>query len=272
MQTIERLLRRIADNMRYVRCFSSWTARAWYLSARAASLLGASSKTVQDLTGRAGGLVNVRGYRFDVRYNSADIAVLHPGHERETREWFQALFNARGRAGVFIDVGAHCGSYAICNESGFDRIIAVEPHPDNFQALTRNIELSRLSDRIQPHQVAVGATTGSGRLFLATDDMHTLLPTQRGVNSIVVRQLTIDDLLAQCGVAPDCVRVLKADIEGAESDLIRGGGGLLTRGHPDLVLEANGEAAVVTLVELLAPHHYRLTRRFDGLNLLFQRN
>ncbi|MGH6628211.1 MAG: FkbM family methyltransferase, partial [Burkholderiales bacterium] len=66
--------------------------------------------------------------------------------------------------------------------------------------------------------------------------------------------------------------VLKADIEGAEPELIKGGSRLLTVGRPDLVLEANSEAAITTLSQMLSQYDYRLTRRLDDLNLLFQRN
>lgn len=272
MQQDRHFIRRVVDSISYSWCFSSWAARAWYLSGRVASVLGASRETVRDLTGRAGGLAIVRGYQFEIRCGSADIAILHPGHEQETDEWFQKRCEAHGREGVFVDVGAHSGSYSVINERGFERVIAVEPHPDNFKALLRNIELNNLNDRIEACQVAVGAQSILGRLFLATDDTHTLLPTKPAQDFIEVRQVTIDDLLSQCGIDSASVRVLKADIEGAEPDLIRGGRRLLTLGHPDLVLEANDEAAITTLSQMLSQYDYRLIRRLDGLNLLFQRN
>ena len=51
--------------------------------------------------------------------------------------------------GIFIDVGAHIGKYAIAmakviGDKGL--VIAVEPHPENFSVLTENISLNHFEE------------------------------------------------------------------------------------------------------------------------------
>ena len=53
------------------------------------------------------------------------------------------------RGGVFLDVGAHVGKYTvmvskIVGSTGL--VVAVEPHPENFRVLKRNIKLNNLKN------------------------------------------------------------------------------------------------------------------------------
>src|ERR1041385_2005079 len=64
--------------------------------------------------------------------------------------------------GYVIDIGANVGTVCIplMRENGFQRALAFEPEPHNFNYLTRNIEQNQLGDRVSAFQVALSANDG----------------------------------------------------------------------------------------------------------------
>jgi FkbM family methyltransferase len=144
----------------------------------------------------------------------------------------------------FVDVGANSGVYTVAarrwvGEAG--RVVAVEPSPREFNKLTANLDLNGMSD-VAAVQAALGAAPGRGALLVAPDayaGMNTLAPRfgnfdgpVQAVTEVEVR--TLDEI---CGSMAR-VDVIKADVEGAEADLLRGGMGTLRRHRPALILEA----------------------------------
>jgi hypothetical protein len=106
------------------------------------------------------------GYQFEPRAGTSDRDVLYAFNEVQTR-WFLRQRFARGRSGgVFLDVGAHCGSFSILLESFFDTVLAIEPLPGNYRALERNIELNELGRKIRMFNVAAGAEHANARFFV----------------------------------------------------------------------------------------------------------
>ena len=78
--------------------------------------------------------------------------------------------------GVFIDIGANVGYYAIkafhrLGPKG--RVIAIEPNPDVALRLKRNMYLSG-ADGIELHEVAVADSDGEVTLFSPRDQTHGL--------------------------------------------------------------------------------------------------
>jgi FkbM family methyltransferase len=247
-----------------------WSARAWYLVGRLSGYLRLNSWSAAAL-GRVCGPAVIGGYRYEIRGRTIDYAVLHPGHERETRAWLSDVFSKDPIPGVFLDIGAHCGSFSIPLERFFERVLALEPCPANHRALVHNLRLNDLQDKIQADQVAVSSSSGAAMLHLAFDDTHSLVSAAQPARSISVPTTTVDELLEREGIAPDRVRLLKADVEGAEIDVLRGSTGLLARGMPILLLEATSDERARALEEYVAARGYTLVRRMDQRNLLFRR-
>lgn len=75
-----------------------------------------------------------------------DFAILNPDFETFMSAWFQPK-----KHDVFVDIGSHVGKYAIptakaVGEEGL--VVAIEPHPENFKALQKNVKLNNLQNLV----------------------------------------------------------------------------------------------------------------------------
>jgi FkbM family methyltransferase len=162
---------------------------------------------------------------------------LRVSHDR--REWvlpmrmssedypaFRELFMYRyydhdlGEPQCILDLGGYCGYTAVAFSARFPeaRVAAVEPHPDNFAALTANIKLNNLP--VTVFQAAATVSDGPVQLFLGGGMTHGLVPTHHSTGgSITVEGLSVPTILDRLGW--DRIDLLKIDIEGAEEFLFR---------------------------------------------------
>jgi FkbM family methyltransferase len=112
--------------------------------------------------------------------------------------------------GTVIDAGAHVGLFALLASAHARRVVALEPHPANFAALTANVADNRV-ENVDARQRALWSERG--KVDLAEG-------TQSGAGSVLggegrrfaVQADTLDSMVAETGP----VDLLKLDIEGAE--------------------------------------------------------
>jgi FkbM family methyltransferase len=125
-----------------------------------------------------------------------------------------------GQPEHILDLGGYCGYTAVAFSARFPgaRIAAVEPHPDNFAALTANLKLNNLPVTI--FQAAATVEDGPVQLFLGGGMTHGLRPTYYSTGeAITVEGLSVPTILDRLGW--DRIDLLKIDIEGAEEFLFR---------------------------------------------------
>ena len=160
--------------------------------------------------------------------------------EPELVPWFQRYLRPHA---TVLDVGAHCGQFALIasrSQPGV-RVLAFEPDRDNAADLEHNLAANELRN-VQVRRVAVADR--AGQLPLYSDDEtfgfsdHSLA---RGAGIFagraeMVEAITLDSLLAELE-APVCL--IKMDIEGAELLALRGARRLLAAHQPALLLEVD---------------------------------
>lgn len=148
---------------------------------------------------------------------------------------------------VVVDIGAHEGMFAhACFERGAATVVSVEPHPENFARLTRN--LSHRPGSVRLNQAVWGA---SGPRWISLEAPPDTLPHSGGYQVAAmgrdpVRTIALDTLLLDAIEVGGTERIdlLKLDCEGAEWPA------LLTAQRLDLVDAICGE--------LHAAHLWRL--------------
>jgi FkbM family methyltransferase len=183
---------------------------------------------------------------------------------------------------VVVDVGSEYGYYAIKAAQLVGRrgkVIAIEPHPMNYNVLKKNIFYYKL-DNIIPVPKAAGARKEIRRLYEAYDFGGTsiLPPAQlhnigkerfykfirliRGGNlfailrekimkstpTYLVQVDTLENILNECNVSE--VNLIKIDVEGAELEVLLGSLNLLKKHKPVILIEV---------------HHHELGRKSENV-------
>ena len=179
---------------------------------------------------------------------------------------------------VFVDVGANAGLMVLAASRWVGpegRIFAFEPSTREYARLTDTIARNRLTHTTAV-QTALGSRAGSAVLRVA-DSAHGGLNTlgdSFAYAGILTEKMepvdvqTLDEFVETHGVPR--VAVIKIDVEGSETDVLRGARRLLQRDRPTLIIEVLGPALHATgssigqLEQLILQQGYSLHRIDDS--------
>lgn len=166
---------------------------------------------------------------------------------------------------TMLDVGANVGQFTVEGAravGAHGRVVAIEAAPRHVAAIGSSISANNLSN-VTVFDVAAGAVDGTARLTLPRNSnlgMFTL-GNVVGDDFFDVDVRRIDDLLAKAGVSS--LGLIKIDIEGSETNALRGAVQTLARFRPAILIELN-ESALVScgssareLKDFLATQGYR---------------
>ncbi|MDP1584350.1 MAG: FkbM family methyltransferase [Bradyrhizobium sp.] len=179
-------------------------------------------------------LVNLlRAGPLDVPYQGASFRLYHQASATERGALFNPDYNLEEldflrahspEGGVFVDVGANVGTYALAlaRHVGADgKVIAIEPHPVTHARLKFNREASGAT---QVTLVAAAAGPADGELVIETDGDNLgasrIVSGQSSGNAIRVPALRLQRILEEAGVSQ--VDALKIDVEGFEDRVLTG--------------------------------------------------
>ncbi|HET9781666.1 MAG TPA: FkbM family methyltransferase [Candidatus Dormibacteraeota bacterium] len=124
------------------------------------------------------------------------------------------------KAGCILDIGAHVGSFTVwaSRRAPRARLVAVEPNPQTYDLLLRNIHANGLNDRAVTLRAALGAEEGVAHLERLEHSLGTrLVRTTAPADAPLVGVRTLRDLLAQTGASE--IDFLKIDCEGQEYEV-----------------------------------------------------
>ena len=179
-------------------------------------------------------LVNLlRAGPLDVQYQGASFRFYHQASATERGALFNPDYNLAEldflrahspRDGVFVDVGANVGTYALAlarHVGAQGKVIAIEPHPVTHARLKFNREAS---GAVQVTLVAAAAGPADGELLIETDGDNLgashIVTGQPAGNAFRVPALRLQRILTEAGVSQ--VDALKIDIEGFEDRVLTG--------------------------------------------------
>ena len=155
-------------------------------------------------------------------------------------------FPSEGRRWL-LDVGANIGTVCIAfaREGVFTQALAVEPAPDTFRHLVKNVAMNNLEPAIRCVNVALSATSGTAELELSNNSgdhrvrvAGPLAPGQyaehqRSLIRVPVRRL--DELLDERGIDRRDVGLLWMDVQGHERHVLEGASKLLASRVPVVI-------------------------------------
>jgi len=165
---------------------------------------------------------------------------------------------------IVLDGGAHIGTYVkTALDAGAEKIVAIEPSPEALECLRRNFakEIASGTVIVYPKGIwdeekhLVFYANGNG----AAGDSF----VNRGANARVIADIpvtTVDKIVKELHLTR--VDIIKADIKGAGTRLIKGGAETIRAYHPRIVISVEEEpedpAKIHATVMSIAPnYHFR---------------
>ncbi|MFT5877146.1 MAG: FkbM family methyltransferase [Dokdonia sp.] len=193
------------------------------------------------------------------------------GWEYDTIKLFVPLIK---NAEVFLDIGANVGYYSLV-ASGLNptiKIIAFEPFPDAYDALTDNVQLNKFTN-IQSEKVALSDSKGSATFFYKKNPVFPDYKYQlAGDNGLVdydederfktiVSTLTLDEYLDTQNL--EKIDIIKMDTETTEYFILKGGKKSIHKFNPIIlceVLKGFNEEKMEELLQELEYVFFKVTK------------
>ena len=159
--------------------------------------------------------------------------------ENDLIEWCKQFCK---KDAMFLDIGAHTGSYAITLAPYSGKVIAFEPQKMTYYALCGGVALS-LATNIECLKLGLGnhAQNGAKTLHIVSNDgggstVHAP-PSDKILNSEVIEIRTLDSLGIQGQIS-----FIKMDVEENELQVLHGGMETIVRcGYPKILFESNSQ-------------------------------
>jgi FkbM family methyltransferase len=183
------------------------------------------------------------GLRLHYDFRSAIGQQLFYKGEFEKHEVHFFVELLRGRnAPIILDVGANIGVHALSWARALpgSTVYAVEPAPATADVLEANLGLN-VTKNVVLLRTAVSDESGEATFYCCEDDaFSSLKDTKRRVvkAQLKVPVTTIDEIVRSIGVTR--MDLIKIDVEGYESQVIKGAKETLTRFRPELFVEIYG--------------------------------
>jgi FkbM family methyltransferase len=142
---------------------------------------------------------------------------------------------------VFIDIGAHMGTYTWTCGRKAKMTYSFECNPQVFCYLAANIALHKLEDKIRPYPFALGSLNGEDNYYIRSADgggngIKKVFKTDENCQTLKVSTKTLDSFQIQN------VGFIKIDVEGAEKDVLMGAVETLkANNYPKILFEAWGD-------------------------------
>lgn len=169
--------------------------------------------------------------------NHLDYHARHGLFEASLIEWSRQFCR---KDALFLDVGAHTGSYAVSLASSARKVYAFEPQRMTCYALCGSVALSD-AENIECLPFGLGSPdqVGLRELAIVSEDGggSSLHPASQALRTETVEIRTLDSLGLE-----EPISLVKLDVEGNELQVLQGGVETLERcGRPTLLLESNRE-------------------------------
>jgi FkbM family methyltransferase len=154
-----------------------------------------------------------------------------------TFESFMPLWLKPRRGEVLVDIGAHIGKYTLTTAKVVGNegmVVAIEPHPVNYQTLQRNIGLNKLENAMALN-LAAWNTDCELKLFTGDVAGHHSVKVNRRIGWVEVKARVTDHVLKELRL--DRVDWIKIDVEGAESEVLCGLEETISKYKPKIITE-----------------------------------
>lgn len=217
------------------------------------SVIASANYLINKKSHRHDRIVKASTGKFFCRKNTNDFQFANFRYEWTVKKFILDRLSAFD---VFIDGGACTGEYCIWLSQNSKRCIAFEPIPDNHQIILKNIELNNLSDKISVFPFGLGDRNRQAKF--AFDPVNTgasHISTNGSQNQLISEIRTFDSFLPTLNLNPEERILFKLDVEGMETETIKGAANFISRfSNILIVLEVkhSGREKVIEILNSLA--------------------
>jgi len=191
-----------------------------------------------------------------------EAAIAFHGYDPELHALYEALLRGPEPPRVVFDVGAHYGLHTLRFLVHGARVLAFEPNQNCHQRFRAWCAANGVACELEPFAVGERAAAVVLAVPRVNASMASIVPDVRArwrdavVDTVTVRQVALDDVVAERGLVPDLVKI---DTEGSELAVLRGAVDLLRRARPTLVFESwRASEDRLALWNLLDKHGYAI--------------
>lgn len=184
-------------------------------------LRGSEAKTKLDLK-----VINVSNSKPEILVNPDDeglsAQIFAYGFREPLNCYFLSQFIKKENFDVIIDAGSNIGYFPIVElESGAKRVVVIEPVPETFKFLQKNVETH---SNVDEFNVAISVHNKEETLFIpAQKNLSTIIPDEnflRKIKASIVDEITVQTLTLQTIIDKLSLNnsriLLRMDIEGYE--------------------------------------------------------
>ncbi len=209
--------------------------------------------------------VSINGWKMNIHWDdpgiSAELALFKTHEPLST----QILSRLLSKGDYCLDIGANLGYYVlltagIVGETG--NVIAVEPHPENFNVLQKNASINKLSN-VEYRNIACSNYDGTAFMKTSKQSNWHMIASEKtvlenGESGFEVEARKVDTL-AKSFTRLDFMRM---DVEGHENEVIEGAHTTIETFQPALFMEFHptlaGKDKVLELLAKLKNYDYEI--------------
>jgi len=191
-------------------------------------------------------IINVNGYKLEVMtndpYGTSSELLLFKSHEPVSTKLISKLLK---KGMTCLDIGGNIGYYVLLENKileGEGKIIAIEPSPDNFKQLKRNIELQK-TKIVDAYNLAAGDKDGNLKFLVYEDASNSCMIIPEGQEFrwpgqiIEVPVKNMDNFLENLGITK--IDFIRMDVEGYEKHVLEGLKNILKKSKPIIHMEVH---------------------------------
>lgn len=188
---------------------------------------------------------------FFCKKHTSQIWGIDTFKEQKSRKYFELI-----KKGTFVDVGANVGRYSIMvanNLKGKGRLVAIEPAPEVFETLKKNVKLNKINNAILVNTACFSKNKVLKFYITKTLGQHSLYG--KGKN-IKLKARKLDDILKEHKI--NDVNLIKIDVEGAEFEVIKGASKTISGQKPMIIFESLEEERADKIKKFLEKKGYKI--------------
>ncbi|MDL2397689.1 FkbM family methyltransferase [Rhizobium mayense] len=205
----------------------------------------------------------VNSYRIPVRFhlpnpNDHIQRIILQSRAFYERAMLEDIGSSLPENAFVVDVGANIGNHTLFFSAVVGaRTLAIEPNAEALRILRANISLNGLQDRVDVKPIALGAEAGMGDV-VEEDPSKLGMARVRLAADGQVPVARLDDVVRE-----QHVDLIKIDVEGMETEVLRGAMGTMVRCRPRLLVEAATAQALRDVEAILRPIGYRKIKVYN---------